>query len=347
MSFHPHLFRVEGDLDLFPLVIFLRRQRVAVLAAANDGAAPGLIGEPGRCLAAALEAEFADIDATEEDVAEFDTSGPLTLHSPIVEPETTAEAAAPGPWGQSEPETVDMAASDEADIAATAVAGDDLQWEPVDDSEDDDAAERAEDDLSAPLTLSTPVDDMPAEAEDLSDSWDVADEASLEVVEEERPSTVTRGPWAGGAPAAAEAEEDAAEVWDTTADEVYADFDADADEAAELDDEPPAEAFEPQAAEDEEEAAEEAGFDAAVEWDEAEDLDDAAEAEIAAAPVADLPAEPRADEAVIDEDMLREMVAQLVRDELQGAVGERITHNVRRLIRREIARALTLQELEK
>ena len=53
------------------------------------------------------------------------------------------------------------------------------------------------------------------------------------------------------------------------------------------------------------------------------------------------------DETVIDEAMLRELVAQIVRDELQGTVGERITHNVRRLIRREIARALTLQELEK
>ncbi|HCQ64683.1 MAG TPA: hypothetical protein DIU07_05675, partial [Rhodobacteraceae bacterium] len=53
------------------------------------------------------------------------------------------------------------------------------------------------------------------------------------------------------------------------------------------------------------------------------------------------------DEAVIDEAMLRELVAQLVRDELQGTVGERITHNVRKLIRREIARALTLQDFEK
>lgn len=53
------------------------------------------------------------------------------------------------------------------------------------------------------------------------------------------------------------------------------------------------------------------------------------------------------EETVIDEAMLRELVAQIVRDELQGAVGERITHNVRRLIRREIARALTLQDFEK
>ncbi|PIE08804.1 MAG: hypothetical protein CSA74_00345 [Rhodobacterales bacterium] len=55
---------------------------------------------------------------------------------------------------------------------------------------------------------------------------------------------------------------------------------------------------------------------------------------------------PPEDETVVDEAMLREMVAQLVRDELQGTVGERITHNVRRLIRREIARALTLQDFE-
>ncbi|MEZ5769923.1 MAG: hypothetical protein R3D80_21440 [Paracoccaceae bacterium] len=56
---------------------------------------------------------------------------------------------------------------------------------------------------------------------------------------------------------------------------------------------------------------------------------------------------PAEEETVIDEAMLRELVAQLVRDELQGTVGERITHNVRKLIRREIARALTLQDFEK
>ncbi|HHS94022.1 MAG TPA: hypothetical protein ENK63_01580 [Rhodobacterales bacterium] len=51
-------------------------------------------------------------------------------------------------------------------------------------------------------------------------------------------------------------------------------------------------------------------------------------------------------EAVIDEDALREMVARMVREELQGSVGERITHNVRRMVRREIARALSLQEVD-
>lgn len=52
------------------------------------------------------------------------------------------------------------------------------------------------------------------------------------------------------------------------------------------------------------------------------------------------------DEAVIDEDALRDMVARMVREELQGSVGERITHNVRRMVRREIARALSLQEID-
>lgn len=52
------------------------------------------------------------------------------------------------------------------------------------------------------------------------------------------------------------------------------------------------------------------------------------------------------EEALIDEDSLREIVADLVRQELRGELGERITRNVRRLIRREINRALALQTLD-
>lgn len=52
-----------------------------------------------------------------------------------------------------------------------------------------------------------------------------------------------------------------------------------------------------------------------------------------------------ADEALIDEEALREMVSNLVREELQGVLGERITRNVRRLVRREIERALALRDL--
>jgi len=53
-----------------------------------------------------------------------------------------------------------------------------------------------------------------------------------------------------------------------------------------------------------------------------------------------------ADEDMMDEEALRELVAQVIREELQGAMGERITRNVRRLVRREVQRALTLREFE-
>ncbi len=52
------------------------------------------------------------------------------------------------------------------------------------------------------------------------------------------------------------------------------------------------------------------------------------------------------DEDVLDEEALRDMVAEIVRQELQGALGERITRNVRKLVRREIHRALATQDLD-
>lgn len=53
-----------------------------------------------------------------------------------------------------------------------------------------------------------------------------------------------------------------------------------------------------------------------------------------------------ADEDVLDEEALREMVADIVRQELQGTLGERITRNVRKLVRREIHRALASHNLD-
>lgn len=50
-------------------------------------------------------------------------------------------------------------------------------------------------------------------------------------------------------------------------------------------------------------------------------------------------------EVSLDEEQLRDMVAEIVREELQGELGERITRNVRRLVRREINRALAGQDL--
>jgi hypothetical protein len=68
-----------------------------------------------------------------------------------------------------------------------------------------------------------------------------------------------------------------------------------------------------------------------------------------ASPEAELSADIRdrfdlAEDAVIDEEMLRDMVAEIVREELQGSLGERITRNVRKLVRREIHRAIMTRD---
>lgn len=52
------------------------------------------------------------------------------------------------------------------------------------------------------------------------------------------------------------------------------------------------------------------------------------------------------EDQLLDEAALRDLVGDIVRAELQGALGERITRNVRKLVRREIHRALTAQELD-
>ncbi len=58
---------------------------------------------------------------------------------------------------------------------------------------------------------------------------------------------------------------------------------------------------------------------------------------------------PAADEAarepVIDETMLYQLVAHTVRQELQGELGEKITRNIRKLVRAEVARELALRKL--
>lgn len=46
------------------------------------------------------------------------------------------------------------------------------------------------------------------------------------------------------------------------------------------------------------------------------------------------------EDAVLDEAALRDLVSEIVRQELQGSLGERITRNVRKLVRREIQRAM-------
>jgi len=52
------------------------------------------------------------------------------------------------------------------------------------------------------------------------------------------------------------------------------------------------------------------------------------------------------DNPEFDEEALREMISEIVRQELQGALGERITRNVRKLVRREINRVLAAQDFD-
>ena len=51
-------------------------------------------------------------------------------------------------------------------------------------------------------------------------------------------------------------------------------------------------------------------------------------------------------EMTFDEDVLRDLVRDLIREELQGGFGERITRNIRKLVRAEIARALAAQDFD-
>lgn len=52
------------------------------------------------------------------------------------------------------------------------------------------------------------------------------------------------------------------------------------------------------------------------------------------------------EDSLLDEETLRNLVIEIVRQELQGTLGERITRNVRKLVRREIHRVLSSQEFE-
>lgn len=54
---------------------------------------------------------------------------------------------------------------------------------------------------------------------------------------------------------------------------------------------------------------------------------------------------PDADSTLIDEAALTDLVAKIVRQELQGELGERITRNIRKLVRAEVARELQMRNL--
>lgn len=95
--------------------------------------------------------------------------------------------------------------------------------------------------------------------------------------------------------------------------------------------------------------------DVQSEADEADALMSAAEAE-SVSDATDLAAEvelmapeaaPEAPvEGLLDEEQLREIIADVVREELAGHLGERITRNVRKLVRRELRQIMASEEFD-
>lgn len=95
-----------------------------------------------------------------------------------------------------------------------------------------------------------------------------------------------------------------------------------------------------------------AGAGQGIAQDDVHDDDQAARVEVEQMPGGEAAdrssAEPAANAGnlTIDETVLRSMVSEIVRQELQGALGERITRNVRKLVRREINRVLMSQDFD-
>lgn len=52
------------------------------------------------------------------------------------------------------------------------------------------------------------------------------------------------------------------------------------------------------------------------------------------------------EDSIFSEDVLRELVRDLIREQLQGDLGERITRNIRKLVKAKIARMVAVQALE-
>ncbi len=55
---------------------------------------------------------------------------------------------------------------------------------------------------------------------------------------------------------------------------------------------------------------------------------------------------PDEEDGFVDEETLRELIAEIVREELQGELGVRITRNIRKLVRREIRAALAAEAID-
>ena len=59
-----------------------------------------------------------------------------------------------------------------------------------------------------------------------------------------------------------------------------------------------------------------------------------------------IPGTQQEEDSIFSEQVLRELVRDLIREQLQGDLGERITRNIRKLVRAEIAQAMSVHSLE-
>lgn len=181
----------------------------------------------------------------------------------------------------------------------------------------------------------TAVINREEDASESSDSDDANEESDQDWAVEEQPSH-------DNAPESDIIEAEDTDVEGTDTDETQDDRD-EAMEAASSEDESSADHGDEQDTVDHEDAAEDLAEEvvfasaaaASVMNDDASLGEDAAEVDLG-----------DFDESIIDEDALRDLVAEIVRQELTGDLGERITRNVRKLVRREIHRALLTREFE-
>ena len=90
---------------------------------------------------------------------------------------------------------------------------------------------------------------------------------------------------------------------------------------------------------DAEETAEMPDAGVILEAEAVQDADEEADPGDAAGDLAD-------EDILIDEEALRDMVSLLVREQLKGQIGERITRNIRRMVRREIRLALAARDIK-
>ncbi len=59
-----------------------------------------------------------------------------------------------------------------------------------------------------------------------------------------------------------------------------------------------------------------------------------------------LPGSQQEEDNIFSEQVLRELVRDLIREQLQGDLGERITRNIRKMVRAEISQALSVSKLD-